>query len=196
MDKQEGAWQPAGGKSGATKELKQVANKGGNKATKGDANKESTEMAATIKVASRKGSTTNKGVRERWEHAPRKETGVGNAGAEFKEKNFAVKLKSKKTTEGQSEESKARVGKREGGALEEMEAEDIIQLDGNAEVNGSSDEDDELGELDDDSDDEDSEGSDESSEDEGEDLGDALGSDDDISDEDASKFFYLVTMSF
>merc|ERR1712172_458854 len=115
------------------------------------------------------------------------ETGVENAGGEFKAKNFAVK--SKKTTEVQSEESKARVGKKEGGAVEEMEAGGIIQLDGNTELNGSSDEDDELGDLDDDSDDEDSEGSDESSEDEGEDLGDALGSDDDISDEDASELF-------
>ena len=67
--------------------------------------------------------------------------------------------------------------------------ESIIQLDGNAEHNGSSDDDDELG-LDDDSDDEDSDGSDESSEDEGENLGDELGSDDDISDEDASKLVF------
>merc|ERR1711971_239752 len=137
---------------------------------------------APIKVASRKGSTTSKGVRERWEQVPRKETGVENAGGELKVKKFEVKIR--KSSEVQSEESKAKVGKRE-----EIVAEDIIQLDGNTELNGSSDEDDELGDLDDDSDDEDSEGSDESSEDEGEDLGDALGSDDDISDEDASELF-------
>ena len=186
MDKQEGAWQPAAGKSDVSKELKQTA-------SKSDTNKKVTEVAGTVNVASRKGSTINKGVRERWEHVPRKEAGVGNAGVELKVKKFAAK--NKKTAEGQTGEVKVRVSRKEEGSVEEMEAEGIIQLDGNAEVNGSSDEDDELGELDDDSDDEDSEGSDESSEDEGENLGDELGSDDDISDEDASTFVYLATMS-
>ena len=192
MDKQEGTWQPAAGKSSTSKEFQQVAKEG--VAIKRGSNKKSTEMLTTAKVASRKGSTTNKGVRERWEQAPRKEAGVGNAGVESNVKKFEVK-NMKTIQEGQTGEVRAREGRKEEGSVEEKEAEGIIQLDGNAEVNGSSDEDDELGELDDDSDDEDSEGSDESSEDEGENLGDELGSDDDISDEDASTFVYLATMS-
>ena len=87
------------------------------------------------------------------------------------------------------------MGKKTDDLEDASEAENIIQLDGNAEHNGSSDDDDELG-LDDDSD-EDSEGSDESSEDEGENLGDELGSDDDISDEDASMLtFFTLILSF
>ena len=94
----------------------------------------------------------------------------------------------------QSEDSRARSGKKKE-EYEATEVESLIQLDGNAELNASSDDDDELG-LDDDSDDEDSEGSDdESSEDEGENLGDELGSDDDISDEDASELVNFTSMS-
>merc|ERR1711928_316819 len=78
------------------------------------------------------------------------------------------------------------MGKREDVAQEAA----IIQLDGNAEPNESSEDDDDedLG-LGEDSDD-DSDGTDESSDDEGEaGLGDALCTDDDISDEDASELF-------
>ena len=131
---------------------------------------------------------SKKGVRERWEQAPKK-AAVGNVGADLKVKKLEVKIKETNPMSAkgaQSEESRARSGKKKD-ENEATEVESLIQLDGNAELNGSSDDDDELG-LDDDSDDEDSEGSDdESSEDEGENLGDELGSDDDISDEDASE---------
>lgn len=166
MDQQEGAWQPTAtaGKSG--------------------------EMPAASKVVSRKGSTTRgRGVRERWEQAPKKTALGGKDGADLKLKKLEVKTKETNSSSAkgaQSEEGKARTRKKKDGSEEATES--IIQLDGNAEHNGSSDDDDELG-LDDDSDDEDSDGSDESSEDEGENLGDELGSDDDISDEDASELF-------
>jgi len=182
MDSQEGTWQPTA-----------FAGKSSNKLpvnTEGATKDYSTggittaEMPTTSKVASRKGST-NRGVRERWEQAPKKTTLGGNVGAD-------LKLKIKKNTfmgakGAQSEEGRVRMSKKKSGSEEAKGLESIIQLDGNAEHNGSSDDDDELG-LDDDSD-EDSEGSDESSEDEGENLGDELGSDDDISDEDASELF-------
>jgi len=183
MDRQrEGAWQPASATSTAGKTCVNPllgnmgsANKGGSTA----------EMPATSnKVVSRKG------VRERWEQAPNK-AAVGNVGAGLKVKKLEVKIKETNPMSAkgaQSEEGRARNGKKKDGSEEANEEESIIQLDGNAEHNGSSDDDDEQG-LDDDSDDEDSEGSDESSEDEGENLGDELGSDDDISDEDASELF-------
>jgi len=190
MDRQqdEGAWQPANlaGKTttatgaGKTGVNLLPANIGG--ATAG---RNTAEMPAK---KSRK--VSKKGVRERWEQAPKK-AAVGNAEADLKVKKLEVKIKETNlmgAKGAQSEESRARSGKKKD-EYEATEVESLIQLDGNAELNGSSDDDDELG-LDDDSDDEDSEGSDdESSEDEGENLGDELGSDDDISDEDASELF-------
>ena len=182
MDKQEEAWQPTAvaGKSGAN--LLGGANKavltGGEKICE-----------KTSKLISRKKGS--RAVRERWEQAPKKTAVCGNVGPDSKkfEENNPVRVKGT-----QSEESRASMGKKTDDLEDASEAENIIQLDGNAEHNVSSDDDDdELG-LDDDSDDEDSEGSDESSEDEGENLGDELGSDDDISDEDASKLGLTVTL--
>lgn len=190
MDRQEGAWQPTAttGKSGANLPVNMEGTTKG--ASTGGRN--TGEMSATSKVVSRKGSTTRRGVRERWEQAPKKTTSGGNVGADLKLKKLEVKTKETNSTSAkgaQSKEGRAKMSKKKDGSEEEAtEVESIIQLDGNAEHNGSSDDDDELG-LDDDSDDEDSDGSDESSEDEGENLGDELGSDDDISDEDASELF-------
>ena len=189
IDQQEGAWQPtaAAGKSGANLPL----NMGGASTQTGGRN--TGEMPAASKVGSRKGSTTRgRGVRERWEQAPKKTALGGKDGADLKLKKLEVKTKetnSMSAKGSQSEEGMAKMRKKKDGSEEATEVESIIQLDGNAEHNGSSDDDDELG-LDDDSDDEDSDGSDESSEDEGENLGDELGSDDDISDEDASKLVF------
>jgi len=183
MDRQhEGAWQPASATSTAGKTCVNPLLGNMGSATKGGS---TAEMPATSnKVVSRKG------VRERWEQAPNK-AAVGNVGAGLKVKKLEVKIKETNPMSAkgaQSEEARARNGKKKDGSEEANEEESIIQLDGNAEHNGSSDDDDEQG-LEDDSDDEDSEGSDESSEDEGENLGDELGSDDDISDEDASELF-------
>lgn len=192
MDNQEGAWQPTAtaGKSGANLPLNMAHVMGG--ASTQTVGRNTGEMAAASKVVSRKGSTTRgRGVRERWEQAPKKTALGGKDGADLKLKKLEVKTKETNSTSAkgaQSEEGKARMRKKKDGSGEATEVESIIQLDGNAEHNGSSDDDDELG-LDDDSDDEDSDGSDESSEDEGENLGDELGSDDDISDEDASELF-------
>ena len=189
MDRQhEGAWQPASATSTAGKTCVNPLLGNMGSATKGGS---TAEMPATSnKVVSRKG------VRERWEQAPNK-AAVGNVGAGLKVKKLEVKIKETNPMSAkgaQSEEARARNGKKKDGSEEANEEESIIQLDGNAEHNGSSDDDDEQG-LDDDSDDEDSEGSDESSEDEGENLGDELGSDDDISDEDASKLLQCLKAS-
>lgn len=184
MDRQEGAWQPTAttGKSGANLPVNMEGTTKG--ASTGGRN--TGEMPATSKVVSKRG------VRERWEQAPKKTTSGGNVGADLKLKKLEVKTKETNSTSAkgaQSKEGRAKMSKKKDGSEEEAtEVKSIIQLDGNAEHNGSSDDDDELG-LDDDSDDEDSDGSDESSEDEGENLGDELGSDDDISDEDASELF-------
>ena len=135
-------------------------------------------------------------VRERWEQAPKKGA-VGNVGADLKK----LEVKMKKTgsviaKEVQSEGRAIVESKTDGGSEDAEEDQDIIQLDGNADLDGSSDDDEEL-DLADDSDDDDSDGSDESSEDEGEaGLGDALGSDDDISDEDASEFLNRARHDF
>merc|ERR1719228_471356 len=116
-------------------------------------------------------------IKERWESIPKKGTS-GSKEAEVKLKENEVKII--------SAEDKVFREKVEEGAQEEA----IIQLDGNAEPNESSEEDDDedLG-LGEDSDD-DSDGTEESSDDEGEaGLGDALCTDDDISDDDASELF-------
>ena len=125
-----------------------------------------------------------KTIKERWESIPKKGTS-GSKEAEVKLKENEVKI--------MSAENKVSRKKVEEGAQEEA----IIQLDGNAEPNESSEEDDDedLG-LGEDSDD-DSDGTDESSDDEGEaGLGDALCTDDDISDEDASEFHSMFTCFF
>merc|ERR1719228_2098813 len=117
-----------------------------------------------------------KTIKERWESIPKKGTS-GSKEAEVKLKENEVEI--------MSAEVKVSRKKVEEGAQEEA----IIQLDGNAEPNESSEEDDEDLGLGEDSDD-DSDGTDESSDDEGEaGLGDALCTDDDISDEDASELF-------
>ena len=187
LDKHEGAWQP-GGKS----DINPLLNKGDAKESTKGKNTDGVRPSTT-KVASRKGS---KVVRERWEQAPKKGA-VGNVGADLKK----LEVKMKKTgsviaKEVQSEVKAIVESKTDGGSEDAEEDQDIIQLDGNADLDGSSDDDEEL-DLADDSDDDDSDGSDESSEDEGEaGLGDALGSDDDISDEDASEFLNRARHDF